>query len=315
MDDYFITRIPIAILVASMLARHGILKQSLSISGGLAALLVGFITFTSSYRFGIILIVFYYTGSKLTNLRADIKIKLEEGFQIGGQRNAYQVLANSIVATVVAASYCYFVGTDRPISFASSRDIIYVGSYPFCRNKIGALLWSMYVAHYACAAGDTWASEIGVLSSSPPRLITKFLLVTVPPGTNGGMSFLGTIASAVGGFCIGMVFYLMGYIMHEPMDYASGSEYPMVILGLLCGFMGSIFDSLLGATLQASYYSTERKCIVKQFNANDKSIIHVCGLDILSNESVNALSIVLTMIFAAFISQPLFCYFDSNHCS
>jgi len=264
MNDDWVARFPISIFLASMLARHGLLKQSLSIPGGLAALVVGCITFTSSFRFGIILIVFYYTGSKLTNLRADIKMKLEEGFQFGGQRNAYQVLANSIFATIIAFTYFYVIGEDRFVSFASSRDIIYFGNYSFSRNKVSATLWSMYVAHYACAAGDTWASEIGVLSRVPPRLITKFLLVTVPRGTNGGMSVIGTLASAAGGLCIGSVFYISGYVLLDSDSYFRGSEYPMIFLGLICGLMGSLFDSLLGATLQATYYSTDKKCIVKQ---------------------------------------------------
>src|SRR5260370_8225741 len=53
----------------------------------------------------------------------------------------------------------------------------------------------------ACCLGDTIASEIGILSKSTPRLATTWR--KVPPGTNGGMTILGTLGSAFGGALIG----------------------------------------------------------------------------------------------------------------
>lgn len=47
------------------------------------------------------------------------------------------------------------------------------------------------------------ASEIGILSPSAPRLITSFLRRSVPRGTNGGVSWTGTLASVAGGAFVG----------------------------------------------------------------------------------------------------------------
>eukprot|EP01035_Chromulina_nebulosa_P022643 gene22643-29317_t len=167
-----------------------VLRKSLNLSGSIAAFLVGFISFSASYRFGLILILFYYTSSKLTKIKEDIKAKLEDDYSIGGQRNWIQVLANSFLATLVALIYYITYGEDHRINFNNNYE------------RFGSYLWCMYVAHYACAAADTW----GILSTSKPRLITTVFIKEVPHGTNGGMSLLGTISGGLGGAFIGFLF-------------------------------------------------------------------------------------------------------------
>jgi uncharacterized protein (TIGR00297 family) len=149
----------------------------------------------------------------------------------------------------------------------------------------------MYIAHFACATGDTWASEVGILSKSRPRLISTLFLREVPHGTNGGLSWLGTAASTAGGLFIGLCYYaLSGF---------QSSQLPAIYLATACGLFGSLIDSLLGATLQATYYSEERKCIVEKLDNSDKSIVRVCGWNVLSNDAVNFFSIFITMMFGA----------------
>ena len=57
------------------------------------------------------------------------------------------------------------------------------------------------IAHHATSLADTLASELGILSKSNPVLITSGK--RVPPGTNGGVTLLGTGFGALGGFIIG----------------------------------------------------------------------------------------------------------------
>ena len=60
----------------------------------------------------------------------------------------------------------------------------------------------MFHRHFACCLGDTLASELGILSPTPPILITT--LKSVPPGTNGAISLGGTLASIAGGLIMGI---------------------------------------------------------------------------------------------------------------
>lgn len=310
-------RVAFALVIALLLALHGYKKRSLSKSGAIAAIVVGFFSFGASYRAGVILILFYYSSSKLTKVRDDIKSKLEEEYTVGGQRNWVQVFASSILATVVAILFYLFCGEDQNIIFGGdSAESFSLFGVNTSRHSLRAYLWVAYVAHYATANADTWASELGVLSKTPPRLVTTFLLRQVPPGTNGGMSILGTAASIAGGGFIGLIFWIGSFFLGN--DGIAPSQYPMVIVGLVIGFVGSLIDSLLGATVQATYYSKDRKCIVKRKDStlqSDSSIIKICGYDILSNEAVNFVSIAITMILSLWIGPWIYCLCDSSQCT
>jgi uncharacterized protein (TIGR00297 family) len=308
-------RVVLAALLAIGLAAHGKKKKSLDNSGCLAAIVVGFVSFAVSYRFGLILVLFYYSSSKFTKLKEDVKSKLEDEYAVGGQRNWIQVLANSVIATVIAGIYYYACGEDTHIDFTD-------------HNSIGAILWILYVAHYACANADTWASEIGILSKSKPRLVTTLFIREVPHGTNGGMSLLGTAASGAGGAFIGLIFWVMSFISVDSTSsqynhyrvVGKNSQAPMIVVGLVAGLLGSLLDSILGATVQATYYSKERCCIVKRHRGQrldelGKDVVVVSGVDILTNEEVNFYSIALTCVAMVWLGPMIFCLLDSSQCT
>ena len=189
------------------------------------------------------------------------------------------------------------------------------------RKVTASYIWILYVAHYACANGDTWASELGILSKSKPRLITTLFTKEVPRGTNGGVTLEGTIASGLGGAIIGLVFYLFAFIQNfGARPDTVPAQYPMVVVGMFAGLVGSFIDSLLGASLQATYYNSDTNQIVKGSDlSGDKrenlvegkgekgsDIKLIQGVDVLSNEAVNFWSIVLTMSLTCLCAPEIF---------
>lgn len=93
------------------LGYHGYRKGSLSASGGLAAAGVGYAHLANPHpAFGLLLLSFYFAGSRATKVKAQRKALLEyEGgghkSAAGGRRNASQVLCNSLLRTSPAPPY------------------------------------------------------------------------------------------------------------------------------------------------------------------------------------------------------------------
>ena len=146
----------------------------------------------------------------------------------------------SITGVAIAIYYAMTLGED-----ADSSALLASGAP---EAELAIFLQSAYLGHYGCCAGDTWASEVGILSKGRPRLITTCR--TVPRGTNGGMSLLGTAASVAGGLFVGVCFWVLGVLCVGAPASDILQAFNLALLGLFSGLFGSIIDSLLGATVQ-----------------------------------------------------------------
>ena len=281
-------------MIAALLARRGLRKKSLSPSGSRAAFAVAFLSWGASVRFGTTLLAFYWSSTKFTRWGEALKQSRDSGHKPGGQRDAGQVLACSAVGTVVALLFAAVQGEhDAPVDYTAA----YARSWLLCA----------YLGHYACCAADTWASELGMLELGDPWLVTSWGR-RVPAGTNGGVSVTGLLASALGGGSMGLIFFGFDLLLLGLGPGGGGPEghvwhlrtllvLHLVSLGAAAGLFGSLLDSLLGATVQATYYDTESKTIVQ---APGPGVRCICGRPLLTNHQVNFVSVLATTVLAGF---------------
>lgn len=109
----------------------------------------------------------------------------------------------------------------------------------------------------AASTADTWGTEIGLLVPRSPKLITT--LRNVPTGTSGGVTLEGGLASVLGA---GLVAACAAWYLGDA-----------VVLGAVGfgGALGSLADSVLGATVQAVYFCP--RCD----RVTERNTLHSCG--------------------------------------
>jgi len=220
-------------LLAAIIAYLAYRAHSLNPSGAIAATVVGTIIFgLGGLAWAILLMTFFITSSALSRAFKNRKQTLNEKFSKGHERDAGQVFGNGGLATAFVLIHAL---------------------YP--ESIVG---WVGFAAALAAVNADTWATELGVLNSSPPRLITD-LRKRVEKGTSGGVSLLGTFASLTGAAVIALPAALLA---------DNWSLFPLITFA---GLAGSLFDSFLGATVQAMYY-----CPADQ-KETEKHPLHTCG--------------------------------------
>lgn len=246
-------------------------KNSLSFSGFVGALFLG----TSLYFFGGvylsgIMICFFISSSLLTKYKEKTKGALEDINEKTGGRDYGQVIANGGLGFIYAFLY---YSTGNPIFIVA------------------------YSASFAAANADTWSSEVGILSTTPPVSILNFK--KTERGMSGAISLLGIMAALCGSILIAFTF-LIGYIIILGGLAPLGIKYAIIIS--ITGFFGSIVDSYLGALVQAKYKcSICGKITEKKFH-HGRETIHIIGIKFINNDVVNFISPLLASIVAIMLS-------------
>lgn len=226
---------------------------ALSTSGAVAASLVGGLIFgLGGIPWATLLLIFFISSSLLSRAFSRRKAALSEKFVKGSRRDHGQVLANGGLGALLALIYWYF--PDHPV------------------------LWIAYAGAMAAVNADTWATELGVLSPSPPRLITNGRVVT--RGTSGAVTLVGYLASLAGAGLIGLA----------AVFFAPSLPWLMILLILVAGGLaGSTVDSILGATVQGIYYCPQCDKETESYPLHHcgTETRHVRGWRWLSNDLVN----------------------------
>ncbi|XP_055592587.1 transmembrane protein 19 [Uranotaenia lowii] len=267
-----------SILVPILLMLYGLKRKGVNKSGATMGLLCAVVLSVASHAFLACLATFFFSSSRATKFRSHLKRKFEEDFKGGeGRRNWAQVICNAGMATQLALLYLLDCGYgEKPVDFGRLYRSSWLG--------IGIM------GAFACCNGDTWASELGtVIGSGQPFLITSWK--KVPRGTNGGVSLAGLLFSFLGGIVIGVSYYLaIRYSVDSKILSLSPNQWPIIVFGGIAGLLGSVVDSLIGATLQYSGMDENGKIVERP----GRDVKHISGVRILDNHSVNLISSIAT---------------------
>jgi len=145
----------------------------------------------------------------------------------------------------------------------------------------------VYASIMAESLADSLASDIGVLSKKSP--INILTLKKSEPGLSGNISALGLASSFFGSLIIAIIFSIFNF------------QTSSLIIITLSGFLGAIFDSILGATIQVKYKCQKCSKIVEKKIHCEKETIYYKGIKIINNDTVNLISNVFAAIIATTI--------------
>ncbi|HYP41613.1 MAG TPA: DUF92 domain-containing protein, partial [Chloroflexia bacterium] len=150
----------------------------------------------------------------------------------------------------------------------------------------------------------------GVLSSSPPRLLTTGRVVDA--GTSGAVTWIGSMATAGGALlmALGAALFISLELLDQPMLTMTSRAFPLLASVFVGGITGALADSLLGATVQAGY-----RC--PRCDKPTESRVHRCGTPTrlvrgvvwVNNDLVNASAtitgaVVAGLLWSFLISSP-----------
>ena len=230
----------LSLALAALVAGGGYRARALSGSGAAAAMVVGTLVFgLGGPVWGLLLVFFFVSSSALSLWRAEDKREAEGRSSKDSRRDWGQVLANGGLGAVLALLQA--VGRAGWLPWLAEVDLL-----------------PAFAGLMAAVTADTWATELGLLSPTPPRLITTG--EEVAPGTSGGVTALGLTAAAAGGLVIGLV-AVLGSIVSQlvalrSLDLALVDTMALARLAFispLVGLASAAADSLLGATAQAMF--------------------------------------------------------------
>jgi uncharacterized protein (TIGR00297 family) len=226
----------LAIIIAFLAYR----AHSLNVSGAIAAAVTGTIIFgVGGWEWSILLLTFFITSSGLSRAFKKRKQGLDEKYSKGHERDAGQVFGNGGIAALFALLHGFFPAALWP--------------------------WLGFAATLAAVNADTWATELGVLNPHSPRMITNLRKV-VEKGTSGGVSLVGTLAALAGSALLATL-----AVIFPSAGLSLNTGHWLLIT--VAGLAGSLFDSLLGATVQAIYFCP------KDQKETERHPLHTCGTE------------------------------------
>ncbi|MFQ5571247.1 MAG: DUF92 domain-containing protein [Rhodothermales bacterium] len=282
-DNFFIIQAAIVVLVVfdeHPASRLTLVGAALSgVAFGVVALKLRFLTLSGSIAGGLLAasviglggwawvvpsFAFFISSSVLSQVGKRRKAGVEAITEKGSQRDAGQVYANGGIGWVLLLIYALF-----------PHDALYWG----------------FLGAFAAATADTWGTEIGTLSRRKPRLITTGR--SVPKGTSGAVSIVGTAGAAGGAVIVWISAWPFAIDLFAVTGVQAASL--AVVVG---GFLASLIDSVAGATVQARFRDQKTGQETERSGSGEGAFPLVRGWRWLQNDQVNWLCTLSGAILA-----------------
>lgn len=234
----------------------------LNLTGAIATFFLAAIIFScGQVKWTIPIVIFFISSSMLSKLRKKINPKVNSYFQKSDERDHVQVIANGGFPGILAL-----------INQFLPSELFYIA----------------YVSAIAAVCSDTWATEIGTMFNARTFNILSFQ--NVEQGISGGVSLVGFVGAALGSVSISV----------SALPWLNNINEVIMII-FLSGFLGSTFDSVLGAALQVKFNCSVCNKITENKLHCGKNSVHIKGYRWLNNDAVN----FATSLFGGFISFAL----------
>lgn len=244
------------------------LNKMINQMGALAAIFIGFsVILGGGWSWFITLLIFFVVSTQFTKFKYDYKKEIGCAEGNGGRRGWKNIIANGGVAAIAALMGGISIG-----------------------NEFERVIYSIaFIGAISTATADTLATEIGLISKSSPRLITN-LKKKVTPGTSGGVTLLGEFACISGALIIGFAAALLN-VVNAPMI-------KVIVISTISGFIGSIIDSILGATIQELYKCSICGVITENYQHHNTKAIRIKGFHFVNNHVVNFIATLAGALIA-----------------
>lgn len=271
-----LTELLVGLGLGLVLGWLGYWRGAFSAGGFVGVVLISSFTFgAAGWVWGMLPSILFLSWILWSRYGAARKAQLTDRFSQSPRRGLLQVVASTGWAAALALLH-------RAAPAARSVFVAYVGAL-------------------ATLCADTWASELGVLSRQPPRLVTTGR--RVPAGTPGAISALGCVAALGGAWLIGLVGLLLAVLS----AWLKNLPWDRILLwlplaGAAGGMVGCLVDSFLGAAAQGLYYceQCQRETEVRLHSCGQMAR-QVRGWSWLTNEGINLVSSVVGAAVAAAI--------------
>ena len=187
----------------------------------------------------------------------------------------------------ILSSLLSILSYDKNITIKPKRNIIQV----YANGGIGLLIccfnyfnptdmnYYLFLCSISAAISDTWATEIGKFSKSDPVSIINFKKVN--KGYSGGVTFLGLLGSILGPTLLTFSCWLSYHFSLK-----------LFLLIIIIGFLGSILDSIIGATLQVKYLNK----LGELTEVKEKNNKRISGFELIDNNMVNFINTLISPV-------------------